>query len=71
MLNTIEFKGEYIKLSQFLKLSGIVGQGSDAKMLILDSAIKVNGVVEIKKGKKIRNGDIISYNTQEFKAVEV
>lgn len=58
-MQEVNFKTEYIKLQQIIKLSGIVGQGSDAKMLVQDGIVKVNGEICLERGRKIRNGDII------------
>ena len=60
---------EYIKLQQLIKLSGIVGQGSDAKMLIADGKVKVNGETALERGKKIRVGDIVIID--DFGKIEV
>lgn len=50
---------EYIKLDQLLKFSGIASTGSEAKALILDGKVKVNGEVCLMRGKKIRHGDTV------------
>lgn len=50
---------EFIKLDQFLKLCGVVQTGGQAKMMIADSMITVNGEVSIQRGKKIRKNDIV------------
>ncbi|WP_250278097.1 RNA-binding S4 domain-containing protein [[Clostridium] colinum] len=69
-MEEIKFNTEFIKLQQFIKLARVVGQGSDAKMLILDGIVKVNGQVCIERGKKIRNGDIIDIDgIGTFKAI--
>ena len=69
-MEEIRFNTEFIKLQQFIKLARVVGQGSDAKMLILDGAVKVNKEVCLLRGKKIRNGDIIEIeNFGTFKAI--
>lgn len=69
-MEQIKFNTEFIKLQQFIKLARVVGQGSDAKMLILDGAVKVNKEVCLLRGKKIRNGDIIEIeNFGTFKAI--
>ncbi len=65
----IKLKEEYIKLGQALKAAGLVGSGSDAKMEILDGHVKVNGKVEIQRGKKLHDGDIVEYNGQQIKIV--
>lgn len=55
----ITISTEYIKLQQLLKLAGMVDQGSDAKIFILEGKIKVNDVIATERGKKIRPGDIV------------
>ena len=64
-MNQIKIKDEYIKLGQALKLSGMVGSGVEAKIVILDGQVLVNGEVELQRGKKLRPGDIISFNGEE------
>lgn len=58
-MNEIEITTEYIKLDQFLKLAAIVQTGGQAKMMIADGIVKVNGEVSIQRGKKIRKNDIV------------
>lgn len=58
-MNKIEIKTEYIKLDQFMKWAGIVGSGSDAKLIISSGDVKVNGQVAMERGKKLHKGDII------------
>lgn len=71
-LEEIKFKGEYIKLQQFIKLTRVVGQGSDVKMLILDNQVEVNGEICLERGRKIKNGDIINiYDFGTFKAIGI
>ena len=64
-MNQIKIKDEYIKLGQALKLSGMVGSGVEAKIVILDGQVLVNGEVELQRGKKLHPGDIISFNGEE------
>ena len=45
-----------------MKLAGMVGSGVDAKIVIQDGLVKVNGVTQMQRGKKIKSGDIITYN---------
>ena len=58
-MKEITIKTDFIKLQQFIKLAGVVSQGSDAKILILDGIVKVNGKACLERGKKIKNGDIV------------
>ena len=55
---------EFIKLDQLLKFAGIVGNGSDAKILIFEEEVKVNGEIATQRGKKIRPGDIVQVGDQ-------
>ena len=56
MINT-----EFIKLDQLLKWANFTGSGVEAKMFILNGEVKVNGVVETRRGKKIYDGDIVEF----------
>ncbi len=55
----IKIKTEFIKLSQALKLADIVSQGSDAKIIIANGNVKLNGNVVFERGKKVYPGDEI------------
>ena len=63
---TIHIKDDFIKLGQALKLAGLVDSGVDAKFVIQDGLVKVNGAVEVQRGKKLASGDVVSYNGKEF-----
>ena len=52
---------EFIKLGQAMKKAGMVGSGLDAKVIIQDGLVKVNGEVDTRRGKKLYNGDIFEY----------
>lgn len=58
----IREEDEFIKLGQALKKAGVVGSGVDAKMVIQDGLVEVNGAVETQRGKKLYGGEIVSYN---------
>ena len=64
-MNQIKIKDEYIKLGQALKLAGMVGSGVEAKIMIQDGQVLVNGEVELQRGKKLHPGDIFSFNGEE------
>lgn len=50
---------EFIKLQQILKLAGLVGQGSDVKVLISEGLVYVNGQQALERGKKIHANDVV------------
>ena len=60
----IKISTEYIKLDQLLKFSGVIGNGSDAKILIFEEQVKVNGEIATQRGKKIRPGDVVEIGDQ-------
>lgn len=68
-MNTIEINTEIIKLDAFLKWCGVASTGSEAKIYIQDGLIKVNGEVCAQRGKKLKSGDIIEFNGEEYKIV--
>jgi ribosome-associated protein len=69
-MNEIEITTEYIKLDQFLKLSGVAGTGGHAKILISEGQIKVNGTIALERGKKIRKDDIVEIiDFDKFKVI--
>lgn len=53
---------EFIKLGQAMKKAGFVGSGVDAKFVIQDGLVKVNGEVDTRRGRKLYPGDSFEYN---------
>lgn len=64
-MEKIRIHDEYIKLGQALKLAGLVESGVDAKYAIQDGLVKVNGEVEVQRGKKIYPGDKIEFQNNQ------
>ena len=61
---------EFIKLGQALKKSSLVGSGVEAKIVIQDGLVELNGEVEVQRGKKLYDGDIVSYNGETIKILK-
>ncbi len=61
-MEKVYIKDEFIKLGQAMKLAGLVGSGIEAKFVVQDGLVKVNGSVEIQRGKKLYQGDQVEYN---------
>ena len=61
---------EFIKLGQALKKAGVVGSGLDAKMVILDGLVEVNGQTELQRGKKLHDGDVVSFDGETISIVK-
>lgn len=66
MDNNVNITTDFIKLDQLLKFSGAVAIGSEAKELILDGKVSVNGEICTQRGKKVRSGDIVKVNGNEI-----
>lgn len=64
---TIKLREEYIKLGQALKAAGLVSSGIEAKEVIMDGLVKVNGEVDTRRGKKLYDGDTVSYEGEDIK----
>ena len=62
----IAIKTEFIKLDQLLKFSGVADIGSEAKQMVLDGIVKVNGEVCTMRGKKIRPGDLVEITGEDM-----
>lgn len=68
-MQEVEIQTEFIKLQQVLKLAGIIGQGSDARALIAEGLVYVNGEQALERGKKIRPNDVVE--VKELGSVKV
>lgn len=66
-METIRIRDEFIKLGQALKLAGMVDSGVDAKYVIQDGLVKVNGQVETQRGKKLHDGDVFEFKGKQVK----
>jgi ribosome-associated protein len=60
-MRTVEILKQVVELYKILKFEGMVGSGGEAKMVIADGLVMVNGLVETRKRKKIISGDIIEF----------
>jgi ribosome-associated protein len=69
-MEEIKLREEFIKLGQALKATGLVGSGVEAKEEILDGRVKVNGAVELQRGKKLYDGDIVDYNGEQIRIIK-
>lgn len=65
-MEELRLRDEFIKLGQALKAVGLVDSGVEAKLVIQDGQVTVNGQVELQRGKKLHDGDIVSFNGSSF-----
>jgi ribosome-associated protein len=73
-MEIIKIRDDFIKLGQALKLAGLVESGVDAKIEetispeeVQEGQVKLNGVVEVQRGKKVHPGDVIEYGGQQVR----
>ena len=66
-MEIIKLREEFIKLGQALKAAGLVESGVEAKEVIQDGLVKVNGEVDTRRGKKLYDGDIVFFDGTEIK----
>ena len=69
-MEIIKLREEFIKLGQALKAAGLVESGVEAKEVIQDGLVKVNGEVDTRRGKKLYDGDVITYEGETIRIVK-
>lgn len=66
-MKIIEINREPVELYKILKFEGLVGTGGEAKIVIDEGLVKVNGEVELRRRNKIKDGFVIEFNGESFK----
>ena len=69
-METIKIRDEYIKLGQAMTLAGLAEEGSEAKQMILNGEVEVNGQTEIRRGKKLFDGDTFTFQGKTVKVTK-
>lgn len=69
-MEVIKLRDEFIKLGQALKTANLVEDGVEAKYVIQDGEVLVNGEVDTRRGRKLYDGDVISFHGEEIKIVK-
>lgn len=59
----------YITLGQFLKLTRIIANGGDAKIFLMTTSVYVNGELEQRRGKKLKDGDVVKVKDKQYQIV--
>lgn len=68
-MREIPIRGEMIRLGQLLKLADLVEVGADAKILLEEGVVTVNGEVEQRRGRQLHRGDVIAVETESVRVV--
>ncbi len=66
-MQEIKIRGEMIRLGQLLKLGGVVDTGGDGKELLATGSVLVNGAPETRRGRQLRDGDLVEVGEWEFR----
>ena len=66
-METVKLRDEFIKLGQALKAAGFVESGLEAKIVIKEGRVCVNGLTEYQRGKKLYDGDMVTFNGETIK----
>ena len=66
-MESIQIRDEFIKLGQAMKLAGLVYNGAEAKEIIAEGEVTVNGEVDTRRGRKLYKGDVFSFNGTDVK----
>ena len=66
-MEVIKLRDDFIKLGQALKAAGLVESGVEAKDVILDGLVQVNGETDTRRGRKLYSGDVVTFNGEEIK----
>ena len=59
-MRDVAIEGDMIRLGQFLKLADLVDTGGEGKILISSGDVRVNGEVDIRRGRQLRRGDVVT-----------
>lgn len=68
-MREIPIRGEMIRLGQLLKLADLVEVGADAKLLLEDGLVTVNGELEARRGRQLHRGDVVAVEDESVRVV--
>ncbi len=70
LMKKIVIKTEFITLGQFLKVADIIQSGGEAKMFLSSNEVYINGELDVRRGRKLRENDVIKVDGEEFVIVK-
>ncbi|MGH2920353.1 MAG: RNA-binding S4 domain-containing protein [Solirubrobacteraceae bacterium] len=63
----VPIRGDTIRLGQLLKLAGLADSGTEARALVRDGAVRVNGEVETRRGRQLTRGDVVCASGEDVR----
>ncbi len=67
VVDEFQAKDGMIRLGQLLKASGLVATGGEAKMLLADGQVAVNGEIETRRGRQLHPGDVVTLGSESVR----
>lgn len=64
-MREVQIREETIRLGQFLKLADLIDSGAEARPLLEHGGVRVNGEVEVRRGRKLAKGDVVTLGEQQ------
>ncbi|WGW12607.1 RNA-binding S4 domain-containing protein [Saxibacter everestensis] len=68
-MRSVQIRDDMIRLGQFLKLAGLAEDGTEAKALLDDDLVKVNGTLEFRRGRQLHIGDVVRLGKEEVEVI--
>ena len=65
----VAIAGDMIRLGQLLKLAGLADSGGEARELVTDGVVRVNGEIETRRGRQLHRGDVVQAGAQTVRIV--
>lgn len=69
MTREVQVRGEMIRLGQLLQFAGLAGTGGEAKILLGERAVRVNGEPEERRGRQLRDGDVVQVGEESVRVL--
>ena len=66
-MRDVEIRGDVIRLGQLLKVAGLAGTGGEAKLMLAEGAVRVNGEPETRRGRQLHRGDLVALGEDEVR----
>jgi ribosome-associated protein len=67
MVSDVIIRGEMIRLGQLLKVAGVIGSGAEVKAFLAEQEVLVNGEPEDRRGRQLRQGDVVAVGDRELR----
>lgn len=65
----VKITSDYITLGQLIKFVGIISNGAEAKIFLSNNQAYVNGELDVRRGRKVYPGDVVTINNQEYRVI--